>query len=424
MNPTDGFGPQATLSSTECERLREAADSHGTPYFLYDADMVAERVAAIRDSFGDLVSVYFAVKANPNLALLRALGDVVDGLDISSDGELQQALDAGYAADDLSFAGPAKTSAELENAVAAGTGAISLESERELRTAIDVAKRLDTPAKVALRINPSTDFKAFGLKMGGRPLQFGIDEEELAGIAPIFREHAEHLDFRGIHVYAGSQGFDADSLAESYLNTLALADRVENLLDRPVCKINLGGGFGVAHAPSDKVLDPKAVATAAADGFRRFLDSRSTDTQLIFELGRFLVADAGVYVARVVSIKESRGKLFAITDGGLHHHLAAAGSFGVGFRSNFSVANLSRSDAEAVTVSLAGPSCNPTDLLGKDVTLPRPEEGDLIGVLSSGSYGLTASPILFLGRQTPAELVRQNGKVSLARARRNMQDFN
>ncbi len=424
MNATVGFGPQSTLSTAECERLCDAAGSHGTPYFLYDVDMVAERVAAIRDSFGDLVSVYFAVKANPNLALLRALRGVVDGLDISSDGELHQALEAGYAADDLSFAGPAKTSEELENAVAAGTGAISLESERELRTAIDVARRLGTPAKIALRINPATDFKAFGLKMGGRPLQFGIDEEALADIAPIVREHAEHLDFRGVHVYAGSQGFDAGSLAESYLNTLTLADRVESMLDRPVRKINLGGGFGVAHAPSDKILDPAAVAGAAADGFRRYLEARATDTQLIFELGRFLVADAGVYVARVVSIKESRGKLFAITDGGLHHHLAAAGSFGVGFRSNFSVANLSRPHAETVTVSLAGPSCNPTDLLGKDVMLPRPEEGDLIGVLSSGSYGLTASPMLFLGRQTPAELVRQEGRVSLARARRTMQDFN
>jgi diaminopimelate decarboxylase len=157
---------------------------------------------------------------------------------------------------------------------------------------------------------------------------------------------------------------------------------------------------------------------------RDFHDSSASERKIVFELGRFLTAIAGLYVVRVVSHKESRGKTFYMVDGGLHHHLAAAGTFGTSLRSNYAVRNLSQPDAPMVACSLAGPSCNPTDLLGIDVALPRPGLGNLIGVLKSGSYGFTASPLLFLGRRTPPELVRHNGRIVLGRRPFSMQDFN
>jgi len=324
----------------------------------------------------------------------------------------------------MSFAGPAKTATELERAIEVGVGSISLESERELREAIVIARRTGTRAQITVRVNPTTDPRAFGLKMGGRPLQFGVDQESLEPVLHIIAKHGNEIDFRGVHVYAGSQGFEFADMAASYRDTLAIAEHVETTFGFPVRKINFGGGFGVSHVSDDKALDLQALASAIGPELGEFHRARAGSTEFIFELGRYLVANAGIYVTRVIGIKQSRGKLFVITDGGVHHHLAAAGNFGAGFRSNYPIVNLSRPDGPETECSIAGPSCNPTDLLGQNTQVAEPREGDLLAVMSSGSYGLTASPILFLGRPTPAELVRRNGVTTLGRKRREIVDFN
>ncbi len=400
------------------------AERFGTPYYLYDTDLLLRRANEVRNAFRGTASVYFAVKANPNLTLLETIRDGVDGLDISSVGELEQALLAGYDAEDLSFAGPAKSPDELGRAIECGVGSISVESERELRDITKIASDTGRKANVTLRVNPQTDPRAFGLKMGGRPLQFGIDEEQVESVVRTVADRADVISFRGVHVYAGSQGFESDSLANSYRNTLEIAARIEAIHGAGLEKVNLGGGFGVSHSSAEKVLDLAALADSVSGQFEEFVARRDGRCRLIFELGRYLVADAGVYVTRVIGTKESRGQFFAVTDGGLHHHLAAAGNFGVGFRSNYPVVNISRPDAPKIKCSIAGPSCNPTDLLGQNTEIGKPREGDLIAVLSSGSYGLTASPILFLGRKTPAEIIRSGGSVTLGRGRREITDFN
>jgi diaminopimelate decarboxylase len=188
--------------------------------------------------------------------------------------------------------------------------------------------------------------------------------------------------------------------------------------------INFGGGFGVSHTEEGRELDIRALANDLLPVLRELLDASEAKPKLVFELGRYLTADAGIYVARVIGKKESRGKLFFMVDGGLHHHLAAAGNFGAALRANYLLANLSNPNAEKVRCSIAGPSCNPTDLLGLDVELPRPEVGDLIAILKSGAYAFTASPLLFLGRQTPAELISHCGEITLARRPRTIVDFN
>lgn len=396
----------------------------GTPYFVYDADALIARADYVRRAFRNTTSVYFAVKANPNLELLKSIQDGVDGLDISSAGELEQALMAGYDAARFSFAGPAKTVEELGRAVECGVGSISLESPRELRDVIAAARSAGTRANVIVRVNPADDPRAFGLKMGGRPLQFGIEEDALESIVKESIRAEQYVNLLGVHVYAGSQGFEFADLAASYRYTLEIAVRVEMLTGRPSRKINLGGGFGISHASASKTLDVNALADEVSEDFRRFIDERGGDTELLFELGRYLVADVGIYVARVVSTKESRGQYFAITDGGLHHHLAAAGNFGAGFRTNYPIVNLTNPDAPRRECSVAGPSCNPTDLLGQKTSIPEPREGDLLAVLSSGSYGLTASPVWFLGRNTPCELVRLGGDMVVGRPSMQITKFN
>jgi len=399
------------------------AQAHGTPFFLFDADLVAQRITAVRTALQGHVKVYYAVKANPNLGLLRAVQSVADGVDISSGGELVQAQLAGYAAAQMSFAGPSKTSGELEAAIRAGVGAISAESLREIDECAQIAQRIGLPARILLRVNPVLAARAYGLKMGGRPVQFGIDEEALPQAEARVRQHGQHLAFCGIHCYVGSQCFDAAGVAEATANALRIARDIEARAGLVSRKINLGGGFGIAHAEERRELDLAGLAQALLPVLEaQRLAAPACD--LIFELGRYITAEAGVYVTRVIGTKTSRGKAFVACDGGLNHHLAAAGTFGAALRGNFPLRNLSRPDAPAITCQVAGASCNPTDLLGVDVRLPEPQAGDLIGVGKSGSYGLTASPMMFLGRPTPVELVSSGGQVVVGRRSHSVIDFN
>ena len=410
--------------STSLPELHELAKQYGTPYFLYDADAVCRRIESVRAAFEGVVDVYFAVKANPNLSLLQAVRETADGLDISSIGELEQACLAGYEPARLSFAGPGKSTEEVRSSVDRGVGCISVESLRELEACVEAARALGRRANVTLRVNPLLQNRTFGMKMGGRPVQFGIDEEHLEAAVAVVAKHREHLDFRGVHVYAGSQCFEPAGIVEGVLDSLRIAREVERALGIACSVVNLGGGFGVSHTQDGRELDVHAAAVQLLPALREFQCRPGGPRRVLFELGRYLTADAGLYVCRVLSSKESRGKAFLVVDGGLHHHLAAAGTFGAALRSNFMLRNLTHPDTPRIRCSVAGPSCNPTDLLGVDVELPQADHGDLIGVLKSGSYGLTSSPVLFLGRRTAAELVKHRGQVTLGRRSHVMQDFN
>jgi diaminopimelate decarboxylase len=405
------------------ERWQALAREHGSPFYLFDADTVTARVAQVREAFGGAVSVYYAVKANPNLGLLGAVRQAVDGVDISSAGELQQAMAAGHDPAAMSFAGPGKTEAELAAAITAGVGAISAESLREIHACAAIAKRLGRPANLLLRVNPAQVHKSFGLKMGGRSVQFGIEEEALPEAERRVLQHGAHLVCHGLHSYVGSQCFDAAGTVEATRHALRIAEGFEARTGLLCRKLNLGGGFGVAQSGERKELALAAAAAELQPILRAFTEARPS-SRLFFELGRFITAEAGIYVTRVVDIKTSRGTRFVVCDGGLNHQLAAAGTFGAALRGNFPLLNLTRPGAAPAVFNVAGPSCNPTDLLGVKVEIPEPQPGDLLGVGMSGSYGLTASPLLFLGHETPVELVMQAGRVEVGRRRHTLADFN
>jgi diaminopimelate decarboxylase len=399
------------------------ASEHGTPLYLFDADLVRQRVRRVKDSLDGLVAVYYAVKANPNLGLLRAVCDSVDGVDISSGGEQRQAMAAGYAPGQMSFAGPAKTDEELRAAIAAGVGCISAESLREVDACARIARELGQPAQILLRVNPAQVHRAYGLKMGGRAVQFGIDEAELPAAEQRVREHGPHLVCHGLHSYVGSQCFDGAGTLEATATALRLTHEFEARTGRPCRKLNLGGGFGVAQSGERRELALDAVAAPLRSLLHPFLNVRP-GCRVFFELGRYITAEAGIYVTRVIDAKSSRGTEFVVCDGGLNHQLAAAGTFGAALRGNFPVRNLTRPHAPSATCNIAGPSCNPTDLLGIQVSMPQARPGDLIGVAMSGSYGLTASPLLFLGHDTPVELVLDRGNIIVGRTRHTLEDFN
>ena len=368
-----------------------------TPLFVYDPGIVAVRAARFRAAFPG-VNLHYAVKANPFAPLLAAIAPLVDGFDIASAGELALALRHQPAAA-ISFAGPGKRDDELAAAIRAGA-TINLESAGEAERALAIGERAGVRPRLAVRVNPDLELKGSGLRMGGRPSPFGIDADKAGAV--IRRVIDAGADWRGLHLYAGSQALDAAALIETQAATLALARRLADEVGAAPPLVNLGGGFGVPYFPGDRALDVAAIGAALAGA----LAGWGGETRFAIELGRWLVAEAGVYLTRIVDRKESRGEVFLVTDGGLNHQLAATGNLGTVVRRNYPLAVAGRMGAAAAeTVSVVGPLCTPLDRLGDRVALPRADVGDLVAVFLAGAYGASASPARFLGHPPAIELL-------------------
>lgn len=374
--------------------------AHGSPLFVYDPAIAAARVATFRAAFR-AIDLHYAIKANPFPPLVAAMAALVDGLDVASAGELAGALAVKPAAA-ISFAGPGKRDPELEAAIAAGA-TLNLESEGEADRALAIAERLGRRPRLAVRVNPDLELRGSGMKMGGRPSPFGVDAERAAALAR--RLVAAGADWRGWHIYAGSQALDAAAVIETQAATLALAARLSDAAGAAPPLVNLGGGFGIPHFAGDTPLDVAAVGEALGAA----LATRApvlADARFAIELGRWLVGECGVYLTRIVDRKESRGETFLIVDGGLHHQLAASGNFGTVVRRNYPIAVAGQMGAAPVeTVSVVGCLCTPLDRLADRVALPAARPGDTIAVFIAGAYGLTASPARFLGHPAPAEVL-------------------
>jgi len=372
-----------------------------TPFYAYDRSLLQARVAQLRTALPGAVKLHYAMKANPMPALVGLMAGLVDGIDVASAGELKVALDAGADPAEISFAGPGKRDAELRQAVAAGV-LVNVESARELPVLAAASQALGLPARVALRVNPDFELKGSGMKMGGGPKQFGIDAEQLPAVQ---RElGALGLSFEGYHLFAGSQNLRAESICEAQRKSYELALRLAASAPAPVRFLNLGGGFGIPYFPGEQRLDLAPIGANLAALVERAA-AELPQAQLVIELGRYLVGEAGVYVTRVVDRKVSRGQVFLVCDGGLNHHLSASGNFGQVIRKNYPVTVGNRLDAPRETASAVGPLCTPLDILADRMELPAAEVGDLLVVFQSGAYGASASPQPFLGHPAVVEVL-------------------
>jgi len=374
-----------------------------TPAYVYDRGAIAERVRAVRAAIPKGFELHYAVKANPMQDVVAHLAGLVDGLDVASGGELEVALASKrIAPDDISFAGPGKSGTELEAAVRAGV-LVNVESPTELARLARIGRDRGVRPRVALRVNPDFELKTSGMKMAGGPKQFGIDAEQVPAV--LAGADMRAVAFEGFHIFAGSQNLRADAIQEAQSKSLDLAIELARHAPAPVRVLNLGGGFGIPYFPREQALDLEAVGV----GMRAIAEraaSALSGTQLVIELGRYLVGEAGLYVCRVVDRKVSRGHVFLVTDGGLHHHLAASGNFGQVVRKNYPVVVANRvHGGERETASVVGPLCTPLDLLASSMDLARGDVGDLIAVFQSGAYGLSASPLGFLSHAPPAEVL-------------------
>jgi diaminopimelate decarboxylase len=381
--------------------LTDIAASLGrTPFYVYDRAVMTRCVQQLRAALAPAIKLHFAMKANPMPVVVRHMVSLVDGIDVASAGELQVALQAGAKPDTISFAGPGKTKRELESAAAAGI-VVNLESEREMRALADIARQTGVSPRVAVRVNPDFELKTSGMKMGGGPRQFGIDAERVPAV--LAELGGLPLDFRGFHIFAGSQNLRADAIVEAQSQCVELAVRLAAAAPAPVRLLNIGGGLGIPYFPGEKRVELSPVAANLAQ-LQRTVATRLPEAELTLELGRYLVGEAGLYVCRVIERKVSRGQVFLVTDGGLHHHLAASGNFGQVIRKNYPVAIGNRmNDAAREMASVVGPLCTPLDLLADRMELPVAQPGDYVVVFQSGAYGATASPQAFLGHPPPAE---------------------
>jgi diaminopimelate decarboxylase len=381
-------------------RLAERVGS--TPFYAYDRAKLTERVALLRRHLPPEVHLHYAMKANPMPAVVQHMATLVDGIDIASGGEQRVALDTTMDAGLISFAGPGKSDADLACAVAAGV-VLNMESAAEMERIALAGKRLGIVPKVAVRVNPDFELKSSGMKMGGGPKQFGVDAELVP--AMLKRLGELELDFYGFHIYSGSQNLKAESIQEAHEKTFALAIRLAADAPRPLRTLNIGGGFGIPYFPGEGRLDLEAVGANLKLLLPDVLKALP-GVQVQIELGRYLVAEAGVYVSRVIERKVSRGQVYLVTDGGLHHHLAASGNFGQVIRKNYPAVIGNRvAGGERETASVVGPLCTPLDLLANQMEMAKADVGDLVVVFQSGAYGLTASPAAFLSHPNAREVL-------------------
>ena len=373
-----------------------------TPCFVYSKAHLDQRVADLRAAMPERLGINYAVKANPLGPVIGHMAGLVDGFDIASAGELAMLEIAGIDPARVSFAGPGKRDEELEAAIAAGV-TLNCESEGEARRALAIGERTGTTPRIAIRVNPDFELKGSGMKMGGGAKPFGVDAERVPALArDVIAAGAE---WRGLHIFTGSQALSADAIIEAQANVLDCADRLAREIGAALPKLNMGGGFGIPYFAGDEPLDISAVGAALKERFAD-LPASLAETDLCIELGRYLVGEAGVYLTRIIDRKQSHGVTYLITDGGLHHQLAASGNFGTVVRRNYPVAIASRFDAEAEEeANVVGCLCTPLDRLADAAHLPRADVGDLVAVFCAGAYGASASPANFLGHGPAAELL-------------------
>ena len=393
-------GGELVIGGMPLSRLAERVGQ--TPFFAYDRALLAARAAQLRQALPAGIKLHYAMKANPMPAVVACMARLVDGIDVASAGELKVALDAGADPAEVSFAGPGKRDPELRQAVAAGV-LVNVESMRELPVLAAASQALGLPARVAIRVNPDFELKGSGMKMGGGPKQFGIDAEAVPeALQWIGREG---LAFEGFHLFAGSQNLRAESICDAQRQSYALALRLAEHARTPVRFLNLGGGFGIPYFPGEQRLDLAPIGANLA-ALQERARSEMPEVSFVIELGRYLVGEAGIYVTRIVDRKVSRGQVYLVADGGLHHHLAASGNFGQVVRKNYPATIGNRAgSSEREQSSVVGPLCTPLDLLADRMDLPVAAIGDLAVVFQSGAYGPSASPAAFLGHPACVEVL-------------------
>lgn len=402
--------------------IEDIVDRFGTPLYIYDPSIFRKKLTLLKNALPE-VNVYYSVKANPTPAVIKTFVDEGCGLEISSAGELLLALKCGCPSSKILYAGPGKTKNDLITALNEVIAEIHVESFEEIELASHIAQRYDSVFSVAIRINPSDVVKGGAMVMGAKSTAFGIDEEMLfEAIDKV--AGSKNLKLNGLHCYAGTQIIDYDILVDMYDHYINLALKTAEYTGSPLKTLDFGGGFGIPYFESDNELDIDNLKKHVTPIFKKARNSPYLkNTQFIVEPGRYLVAEAGLYVTKVLYNKLSRNKKIIIIDGGMHQNVAAAGHFGQIIKRNFPMAVGNKLNNEATEIyDIAGPLCTPLDTMGRDVLLPPVETGDIVVFFQSGAYTRSASPLHFLSHPEPMEIFMNNGSPVVVKKKGDVAD--
>ncbi|MBB4001906.1 hypothetical protein [Aurantimonas endophytica] len=401
--------PAPAISRARFERL---AAHHGTPCFVYDGAAMRAAACQLLAALPAGAPLFYAIKANPNPAVVRLFGAMGLGAEVASRGELALALAAGIAPGRIVFSGPAKTDADITAAVAAGILAVQIESPDEVERLRVIAASQNRRVGVTLRLDiPATQAARRGGWVGDSA--FGMDE---AAAITILSDQApaSPLDIIGFHNHQASGSLVADDHVARFGAFLEAVLRLSR--HRKPLLVNFGGGFGAPFYADDAPLDLGPIAAFLRGPVRAALAEAGLSPQLGFEAGRYLVRCAGTYLCRVVAVKTTHGRRFAALDGGSHHVASLSGTLRF-LRRQVAVAGPPRAGA-SLPIELCGPLCTPTDRLASAVPLPADlAPGDLLVFGNCGAYARQASALNFLGHDWPPEILVDGARETLVARR-------
>jgi diaminopimelate decarboxylase len=395
----------------------------GTPLYLYDGDKIKAQYQLLKECLPPDFEIFYSMKANPLLGICQIFKQWGSGIEIASAGELYTAVKAGFAPEMIIFTSPGKTESELAAAVEDDIYCINIESLAEAELLNRIAADKSKTVRVALRINPDFNLSGAGIKMTGVASQFGIDQSQLETIFQKLGVLA-NIRVRGIHIYTGTQMLDAGQLLGNLEEIIKLALELSNRWQFKLEFLDLGGGFGIPYFPGEAALDLDLLRQGMLNIWDKYSEKLS-GTRMAVESGRFLLAEAGVFLAEVLYKKECKGSVYLVCDGGSSQHASSA-FLGRHIRNNFPMHILGKDsspETDPETVNVVGPLCTPTDVIGQKVTLAKAVPGDILVVEKSGAYGLTNSPYAFLSHPRPAEALYLGGKVHILRERGQAEDF-
>ncbi|MEW9699662.1 type III PLP-dependent enzyme [Paenibacillus sp. SI8] len=400
--------------------LQEMAETFGTPLYAYDGEKIESQYRLLKSQLPESFEVFYSLKSNPLLGVCQLFKEFGSRIEVASLGELHVALEAGFEPEHIIFTSPGKTYEELQHAIRANIYSINIESLEEAIIINEIASQDKKSVRIAIRINPNFNLSGAGMKMTGVPTQFGIDQS-LVGEAIERIQSLPFVNLSGIHIFTGTQMLDASSIVKNIEEIIKLSISLSDTYAFPLDFLDLGGGFGVPYFNGEQPLNTDLVKEGLTEVWETYRD-RLANTRMGVESGRFLMAEAGAFLTKVLYVKESKGTQFVVCDGGSNQHASTA-FLGRYVRNNFPMYLLGKEHDELEEVNVVGSLCTPTDVLGQKVNLAKALPGDILVIDKSGAYGLTHSPVLFLSHSLPAEVMHRNQQFHVLRERGKPQDF-
>lgn len=400
--------------------LQKIAGEFGTPLYVYDGDRIESQYRRLKGMLPKEFNVYYSLKSNPTLGIAGLFRGLGSGIEVASAGELYLALQAGFDPRDIIFTSPGKTREELEYAVEHQIYSINIESIAEAELINQIGSLRSRQINVAIRINPDFNLSGAGIKMAGVPTQFGIDQSQLAEAFQSLKS-LSFVKIIGIHVYTGTQMLSTQNILANMEAIIKLALELAEQYQFKLEFLDLGGGFGVPYFPGEAPFDETGLRQGMAAVWDTYRNQLPGGVNMAVESGRYLTAESGVFLTQILYTKECKGLKYAVCDGGSNQHANSA-FLGRHIRNNFPMHVLGKHELPT-ELTVVGPLCTPTDVIGQKVMLPAVTPGDIISIDKSGAYGLSNSPLFFLSHPLPAEVVHYQNKTVIIRERGKLEDF-